>query len=262
MKTPTASCPLCIQNVFFLLQAHGSGYGTVRNVVCDVCDKRFTHQRFLKAHVMSTHKEKNHHCQHCGKAFSELVFLKRHEKIHVNGKWVPFWFLIFTVQLHVSLSSLLKIRFTLSTGNSSAGFARRDSIWKIIGKTTKWLTLVSWSPCQGCQLLLDPLALLVRIWFTYTSNASILSGEKPLKCRYCRKGFIQKTALKKHEDTHENQMAESMPKLLPLRPKDFLRETSSETSSDSMRKEEPTGWGLNSRVLNPFWNMLVWNNVQ
>ena len=62
------------------------GYGSVRNVVCDICDKRFAHERFLKAHVMSTHKEKNHHCHYCGKAFSELVFLKRHEKIHINGK--------------------------------------------------------------------------------------------------------------------------------------------------------------------------------
>jgi len=67
-------------------QAHQISYGTDRNVVCAICDKRFTHERFLKGHMKSAHQERNHRCHYCGKAFAELVCLKRHEKIHIKGK--------------------------------------------------------------------------------------------------------------------------------------------------------------------------------
>jgi len=154
-------------------QAHTLPYGTAKNIACDICDKRFAHQRFLKAHVMSTHKEKNHHCQYCGKAFSALEFLKRHERIHINGKQFK---------------------------------------------------------CRFCQKGFHLKGNRENHEMTHT-------GEKPLKCRYCRKGFIQKTALKKHEETHEHQMMDVLPKSLPTASRDFLRETSSDASSDSMRKD-------------------------
>lgn len=192
------------------LRVHNIGF------MCETCSKIFPKKRSLEMHVAQAHGTgygtvRNVVCEICDKRFTHQRFLKAH-----------------MVSTHQEKNHHCQ---HCGKAFSELVFLKRHEKIHINGKQFK---------CRFCQKGFHLKNNRENHEMTHT-------GEKPLKCRFCRKGFIQKTALKKHEDTHENQLSGAMPvhvpKMLPLGPRDFLRETSSETSSDSIRKEEVNPWG-------------------
>ena len=53
---------------------------------CNVCQKTYSHPRFLNRHLQSHTPFKKHHCPRCGKGFNDAFDLKRHIRTH-TGKF-------------------------------------------------------------------------------------------------------------------------------------------------------------------------------
>ena len=57
---------------------------------CNVCQKTYSHPRFLNRHLQSHTPYKKHHCPRCGKGFNDAFDLKRHIRTH-TGRTVCFF---------------------------------------------------------------------------------------------------------------------------------------------------------------------------
>eukprot|EP00794_Sanderia_malayensis_P011090 gene11090-12258_t len=53
---------------------------------CHVCQKTYSHSRFLNRHLQSHTPYKKHHCPRCGKGFNDAFDLKRHIRTHTGVK--------------------------------------------------------------------------------------------------------------------------------------------------------------------------------
>jgi len=53
---------------------------------CNVCQKTYSHPRFLNRHLQSHTPFKKHHCPRCGKGFNDAFDLKRHIRTHTGVK--------------------------------------------------------------------------------------------------------------------------------------------------------------------------------
>ena len=57
---------------------------------CNVCQKTYSHPRFLNRHLQSHTPFKKHHCPRCGKGFNDAFDLKRHIRTHTGRAWFLF----------------------------------------------------------------------------------------------------------------------------------------------------------------------------
>lgn len=65
---------------------------------CNVCQKTYSHPRFLNRHLQSHTPFKKHHCPRCGKGFNDAFDLKRHIRTHTG---------MLLVSIFISKSSLI-----------------------------------------------------------------------------------------------------------------------------------------------------------
>ena len=57
---------------------------------CNVCQKSYSHPRFLNRHLQSHTPYKKHHCPRCGKGFNDAFDLKRHIRTHTGTRPTSF----------------------------------------------------------------------------------------------------------------------------------------------------------------------------
>lgn len=54
--------------------------------ICDLCNKTFKTEKFLKNHLYYTHTEKTFLCMYCGKNFRKKAALQSHIQVHTGEK--------------------------------------------------------------------------------------------------------------------------------------------------------------------------------
>eukprot|EP00795_Rhopilema_esculentum_P016317 gene16317-7705_t len=88
---------------------------------CNVCQKTYSHPRFLNRHLQSHTPFKKHHCPRCGKGFNDAFDLKRHIRTHTDvSKW---WW----VDLKFSQSDAARFDVFWELSHLNATFATNHS---------------------------------------------------------------------------------------------------------------------------------------
>ena len=132
---------------------------------CQSCDKSFTEERFLKAHVESSHKKVRHACHLCDKDFSQKSVLSRHIK---------------TVHDVISKQCCVTCGLTFSQKN-------------ILVRHIKTVhNKLKTHMCSDCGKMFREARELKRHF------DAVHIGLKPFKCQVCDKMFSQSV----HRDAH------------------------------------------------------------
>lgn len=145
-----------------------------KNIVCEVCNKRFIFQHQLKRHMNVHSPTKQHICDSCGKEFRTTIGLEEHRvKVHgVAGK------------------------YKCTIGDCQRQFYRKgvyqDHVNSHLGLKEHVCTL--------CKKKYDTKIGL----FIHSKRCSAKQGERKFSCTTCGKKFLVKTDLKQHEEKHSN----------------------------------------------------------
>lgn len=84
------SCAICCAQfgAAVALQEHAMKHADDMNSSCrcDICNKTFVHETYLKAHVATHIEIRPHTCKVCHKGFKNASHLKSHESVHTGVK--------------------------------------------------------------------------------------------------------------------------------------------------------------------------------
>ena len=138
---------------------------------CDVCDKVFPNERYMKRH-RDTHGERSHRCGHCGKVYKVQKALRNHVKKHdINYKPPEF-------QCDMCQKSFCNSYILECHKKSEHLGLKRSFLCSTCGKsfTTK---------------------------HTLQQHVNVHIGARPYKCDKCDKAFCYESALRDHKFIHD-----------------------------------------------------------
>ncbi|XP_057661592.1 zinc finger protein OZF-like isoform X39 [Diorhabda carinulata] len=147
------------------VQSHKSDYGSNPNIKCDVCQKTFLRDRYLRQHYQRVHKDggQTFVCDHCGKKVNSKRSLRDHLLIHQGLK-------------------------PIKCKECGKGFALRTTL-KLHMRTHTGQKPYECPDCGKSFTQRTPLTIHMRYH----------SGERPYNCTICNTGFVSKGALTIHQ---------------------------------------------------------------
>ncbi|XP_055902490.1 zinc finger protein ZFP2-like [Eupeodes corollae] len=141
---------------------------------CNICQKKFSKERYLRHHLRKTHKvfiEASYPCNRCTRKFMQKISLEHHQKLHDDPNF----------NKHVSCDICGKFYINKQTLK-----AHIRSIHVDVGK--KYV-------CEECGAQFKGISSLKTHKITHT-------GEFPFECMKCDRRFQSKANLFVHLDTH------------------------------------------------------------
>ncbi|XP_030754991.1 zinc finger protein 271-like [Sitophilus oryzae] len=139
--------------------------------LCNLCDKKFPIRGNLVKHLKRHAGVKDFHCHVCAKKFFNMAEMRLHIRTHTN-------------QTHFNCKYCKKEYKNREGLRRHLKVVHGEGNWKPPKNEKKYL-------CPWCPKLFVSCNKLQRHIFTHT-------GEKPYKCEYCQKGFIDNYERKVH----------------------------------------------------------------
>ncbi|KAJ8922312.1 hypothetical protein NQ315_004254 [Exocentrus adspersus] len=151
---------------------HADNYETNQSIKCDICDKTFLQEKYLRQHVIRIHRDggQKYMCDFCGKNLNSKGSLKNHIYIHKGVRPVE----CKECGKNFVLKTTLKLHMRTHTGE-------RPYSCKVCGKS-----FTQRGPLH--------------------THLLYHTGERPHKCEICSMGFVTKTLLVSHNKKHHDVM--------------------------------------------------------
>ncbi|XP_060526466.1 zinc finger protein OZF-like [Cylas formicarius] len=174
------------------------------NLLCSICDRTFTDQKYLKKHLKDIHfletsciqEEKKHNCTACGKRYKQYKDLMLHMRTHTGERPLKCEICSRTFAVPSSLHKHQKIHKEKQYSCNICGrkFNQSSNV------TSHMLTHSGEKPhmCSVCG----------KKFYTNTNleiHKRIHTGNKPYICSFCDKPFNTSTQLKKHMMVHTGE---------------------------------------------------------
>ncbi|CAG9772963.1 unnamed protein product [Ceutorhynchus assimilis] len=176
-----------------------------QNLLCEICDRTFTSEKFLKKHRKDIHfidktsvqEEKKDICNLCGKRYKNSKILLLHMRTHTGERPLKCDICSRTFALPSSFHKHKRIHKEKSYACNVCGkkFNQQSNVNNHIA------TVHSGKKPHNC-------ATCGRNFATNTNlevHKRIHTGVKPFVCTFCDKGFISSSQLKKHMMVHTGE---------------------------------------------------------
>ena len=193
----TFFCSFCSKGFFYRnsLKRHESFHTAERNIDCHYCERKFTHQQHLKAHIKSVHNPaKKFWCSECRKSFTNTEQLKSHRETHkVTCSFCNKIMLGQNIKKHVHEVHMKEKRFSCSVCLKS--FSQKSNLKAHIELHHGNLN----SRCKYCERFVLKGEL--------KRHQSIHEGDTVFLCEICQIPFAKKATLITHRKTHQQNVA-------------------------------------------------------
>ena len=170
-----------------------------KSQLCMVCDKKFSCNSGLKAHIKSVHEKISHKCLICDKTFPYKCTLKNHiESIHEGKKSCPSckYSCLEPRDLRQHIVSVHQVKKSYKCLICESIFTTNGSLKKHIKSIHN-----EEKKEHNCLICGHEFSLMSNL---KTHIESVHEGKKPFKCSFCEKDFSLKGTLKRHlESIHE-----------------------------------------------------------
>ena len=166
--------------------------GNDLNYKCEVCEKEFLLQKYLKRH-MAKHGEKNFICEKCGNRFETLYVLKLHQETHSETR--PYI-------CKICGSSYKRYRNLFSHrqqvhGIYAVGSRKANKSLRSLNKKKK--SILGSFPCDTCKKIFSTRTKL-------TIHMRAHTGECPFRCETCGNSYSYSSSLYVHQKVvHEGK---------------------------------------------------------
>ncbi|XP_039647843.1 zinc finger protein 37-like isoform X2 [Perca fluviatilis] len=196
-----------------------------KSTVCSLCEKRFSSQSLLKAHLRRHSGERPFACSYCDKRFLTKSVLKYHVRIHTGERPYACTF----CGKRFSSQTLLKIHLRRHSGERPFACSycdKRFLTWSVLKSHVRIHTGERPYACTFCdKRFTQPYMLTVHIrihkkekpylcstcGMSFRSSGALLvhtrthTGERPSQCDICGKGFATAIQLTNHRRYHTGE---------------------------------------------------------
>ena len=170
---------------------------------CEFCDKLFARNNKLKKHTESVHdRKKPFKCDLCEYFFSKFEALKSHKTREHEGPKIPKDD-EYTCKICDKEIVKDKITHIKKYHNDKKGLKCPKcgkQFLKYNAVTEHIVDIHEKIPCSICGEMLGPKRMKNHIVFKHKGNS-----DRPLKCSYCGKGFLEKRYLQDHMNIHTGE---------------------------------------------------------
>ena len=160
---------------------------------CTKCDKTYSRQNSLKDHMLAIHDEKPFRCDRCPKKYASQISLACHirnihvQKLHKCHLCVKKFKNKLNLSAHIKTHEPKSVKCGICTYSAMSNGNLNSHMGQVHYKEKNW-------SCNIC-----PFSTYAK--GTLVIHKRIHTGEKPYKCKKCKRKFAQNGGLKAHKCT-------------------------------------------------------------